>query len=166
MNEKLLNKLNSGEKLVKVEEYSQDGCDYCKVIIYTCTGKILWLRRIIDKEIPFYFASKDLAINFLKYYDNFDWEIVDACENSKWLETYQLKLLNYTNRHEYYMVDVSGDKHLLYHGIWGGIVNTNGRHEIKSINNMNYKDIFDQEEKLHDSDPKFCGEYVFKMMKE
>lgn len=163
MNQKVLNKLNPGEKVVQIEEF--DNGKYYKVTIHSCTGKFLWLHRITAKHIPFYFATKELAIEFLKYYDNLEWVFADANENKIWLEALQLELLNYTNRHNYYMVDVSG-KHLLYLGIWSGLVNTDGRWGIEAKNNILFKDMFKMEDEIKEHvEGTPNNEYLFKMIK-
>ena len=74
MTQEELNNLKVGEKLVDLQEYywGENGRILAyKVTIYTCVKHLLFFRKIKEFTFPFYFASKEFALEFLKEHENY-----------------------------------------------------------------------------------------------
>ena len=58
-------------------------------------------------------------------------------------------------------------KHSLYLGIWGGLVNTDGRWGIEAKNNILFKEMFKMEDEIKEHvEGTPNNEYLFKMIKQ
>jgi len=75
MTQEELNKLKVGEKAVDIQEYywGPNGKILAyKATIYTCVKYLLFFKKIQEYTFPFYFESKEFALEFLKEYENYN----------------------------------------------------------------------------------------------
>lgn len=148
MKQEVLDKMKNGEKLVEIKEildYKYAGITRTvfALIIYTCVDntsffdKIFGIkRRVISTDsFSFYFETKELAEEFVKYYDNFLYDTyyyADECGENH--ECFTLETMD--SDYSCYMVDAfKNEKHkkcrtnkdfLEEGGVWGGLVYRDG----------------------------------------
>lgn len=169
MDKNILNSLNNGEHVVEIKKYMLHNEYVYQVTVYTCI-KILFLKHFKKYTYPFYFASKQFAEEFLKYYDDF--RVINAFYwDNEDKDCYALEAVNGLGEGTYWMVDehkfrkdpyaVGKKFHLKDGGVWNGIVNTDARYTIFYLHNINYKEILDRESVLSETD----NTYIFKMVK-
>ena len=65
-----LNNLKIGEQLVEMQECTLHDMNVIEVTLYKCVS-IFRFRKIKEYTFPFYFNSKKLVEDFLKYFDYF-----------------------------------------------------------------------------------------------
>lgn len=145
-----------GEKAVEIQEYQlgatneiSPGPTVYKVTIYSNIKKGFFGNVKYSKyTFPFYFNSKKLIEDFLKYYDYF---YID--DGEYWDEGYKncliLKMDNFD--YSYYMNDciksdsaaVNNKSQLQYNGIWDGyVVNSNdGKYWMHRYNRIYFTEI-------------------------
>lgn len=171
MDKQLLNTLNKGEKLVEMTEVTLNEETVIKTILYTCIGVNIFNKRKIETyEFPFYFETKELAEEFLKYWDDL-W----ICETTYWdIEPKPCfgLFVNGQENKPYIMVDswrndvfnIDPINQLLKNGIWGGQVlkYDKGRYHTYKIDCFDYKKIFDLENYGKNTNKT----YIFKMVKD
>ena len=148
MDKQLLNTLNKGEKLVEMTEVTLHEETVIKTILYTCMGvNIFNKRKIKTYKFPFYFETKELAEEFLKYWDDL-W----ICETAYWdnkskpcfglcvggQETMPYIMVD-SWRNDVFSIDPKNQ--LLKNGIWGGQVlkHDNGKHFTFKKDCFDYK---------------------------
>ena len=81
MTKEELNNLKVGEKLVDIQEYyygTNGKILAYKVTIYTCVKYLLFFKKIKEYTFPFYFVSKEFALEFLKVYENYKFETYEV----------------------------------------------------------------------------------------
>ena len=126
MTQKELNKLKVGEKAVDIQEYywGHNGKILAyKVTIYTYVKYLLFFKKIKEFTFPFYFVSKEFALEFLKVYENYDF-----------IELYSKLIIKSKTikspKHSYLMISAYNKPStpcskydvLQIDGIWNGIV--------------------------------------------
>lgn len=172
MDKQLLNTLNKGEKLVEMTEVTLHEETVIKTILYTCVGVNIFNKRKIETfEFPFYFETKELAEEFLKY-----WDELWICETTYWDNKFKPCFGLYVSGGQeikpYIMVDswrnevfnIDPKNQLSKNGIWGGQVvkYDNGRHFTFKGDCFDYKKIFDLENVGKNTN----RTYIFKMVKD
>ena len=145
-----------GEKAVEIQEFQLSATDVIcpgplvyKVIIYSNIKKGFFGNVKCNKyTFPFYFNSKKLVEDFLKYYDYF---YIDGGEYWDGDNINCLILKMYDFDYTYYMNDyikseskaASGKSQLQENGIWDGYVvnNVDGKYFMFERNIMYFTDI-------------------------
>ena len=96
-----LNNLKAGEQLVEMQEYTLHGMNVIEVTLYKCVS-IFGFRKIKTYTFPFYFTSKELVENFLKFCNYFEIskEPLRWCDN-----TFCISLVVKGQTRKYHMVD-------------------------------------------------------------
>lgn len=164
MNQDTLNSLKPGEKVVDIQEYywGENGFRLVfKVTVYICTQKyylgIFKKKHIKEYTFPFYFAHKEVAQQYLQYFDNFEIEKIEYVPYGfTRYETYKLVIKNSKMYKNYYLTDAyitiatptSKNNRLNPGGIWNGLVNTDESNStyVNKDYNMNFTKIFKSEE--------------------
>ena len=167
MDKQLLNTLNKGEKLVEMTEVTIHGKTVIKTILYTCTGVNIFNKRKIETyEFPFYFETKELAEEFLKYWDELKL-YVDSYWDNKNKPCFSLYANNQKSNTTYIMIDswknkIFAKNQLCKNGIWGGqvIKYLDGRYFTYENDCFDYKEIFNLENVGKNRT------YIFKMVKD
>ena len=145
-----------GEKAVEIQEFQLSATDeICpgpmvyKVKIYSNIKKGFFGNVNYDEyTFPFYFKSKKIIEDFLKYFDYFYIKHGTYWEGEEKL-CLMLKLYNYD--YSYYMNDcikseskvTNGKSHLRKNGIWDGYVvnNNDGYYHLYEMNRIYFTDI-------------------------
>ena len=135
MTQEKLNNLKVGEKLVDIQEYywGENGKILAyRVTIYTCVKYLLFFKKIKEFIFPFYFVSKEFALEFLKVYENYKFECInisDIYEKPKYVikiynKNIQNQKYNYILISAYHKISTSESERdtLINDGIWGGTV--------------------------------------------
>lgn len=166
MDKQILNNLNIGEHICEMQEYILHKETVIKTTVYTCKKRLF--RKYFDTfEIPFYFKSKELAIEFLKYWDEFEWGSTTYWDNK---EKFCYGINHINGSKCYIMVDdyklrnsqqFSYKCQLTENGVWGGIICTDGRYYTNSPDNVYYTKIFELESLPIETNKT----YMFKMIK-
>ena len=126
MTKEELNNLKVGEKLVDIQEYywgPNGNIIAYKVTIYTCVKYLLLFKKVKEYVFPFYFASKEFALKFLKEHEKYN--IVKFYDKLK-IESKTVK----SPKHKYVMINsyispyapCSKYDVLKIGGIWKGLV--------------------------------------------
>ena len=172
MNKQLLNTLNKGEKLVEMTEVIIHEETVIKTVLYTCVGVNIFNKRKIETfEFQFYFETKELAEEFLKYWDEL--KLYDA---SYWDNRNKPCFGLYVNNQEsstaYIMIDswrnkaftIDPKNQLRKNGIWGGqvIKALDGRYYTYKSKCFDYKEIFN----LENIGKNTNRTYIYKMTKD
>ena len=171
MDKQLLNTLNKGEKLVEMTEITLHDETVIKTILYTCVGVNIFNKwKIETYEFPFYFETKELAEEFLKY-----WDELRICKTIYWNNIDKPCFGLYISGQEnmpYIMVDswrndvftVDPKNQLSKNGIWGGqvIKYVNGQHFTFKGDCFDYKKIF----ALENVGKNTNKTYIFKMVRD
>lgn len=155
-------------KAVEMQEFIlQDKIVY-KVSVFYNIRKILWKYTCKEYVFPFYFETKEIVQEFLKYWDDFE-IVYGEYFNNNYRRCYQLKHHNITSN-EYWMVDAfkwkqreyyDGYCHLEKGGVWGGIINTDAHYRIYQTRNFRFIEIFNIDNIARET----SNTYVFKMIK-
>ena len=66
-----LNNLKVGEQLVEMQECTLHNMNVIEVTLYKCISSFFGFKKIKTYVFPFYFTSKELVENFLKFYNYF-----------------------------------------------------------------------------------------------
>lgn len=181
MTQKELDNLKVGEKAVDIQEYywGENGKILAyKVTIYTCVKYLLFFKKIKEYTFPFYFVSKEFALEFLKVYENYDFNYIEIRDN---LQRYSgdgiiltLKKLK-TQKFNYVLIDayknintpITAYNTLFKGGIWGGKISStsiyNRIHNIMDCFNYSY---IEEKEKLAAKEGTTGKTYSFKMIEE
>ena len=133
MTQEELNKLKVGEKAVDIQEYywGENGKILAyKVTIYTCVKYLLFFKKIKEFTFPFYFVSKEFALEFLKVYENYIFECINISglyEKPKYaIKIYVKNIQNQKNNYvlisAYHNIAESEYDTLINADIWGGKV--------------------------------------------
>ncbi len=127
MTQEELNNLKIGEKAVDIQEYywGPNGKILAyKVTIYTCVKYLLFFKKIKEYTFPFYFVSKEFALEFLKVYENYDF--IPEHYNGFLLfnKNIQNQKFYYKMISAYHKLTTAETNHdaLLENGIWNGLV--------------------------------------------
>ena len=173
MDENIVNTLNPGEKAVEMQECTLHEQTVIKVTVYTCIEEKSWFHtnKILQSyEIPFYFASKKFAEEFLQNFDKYKIEKSTYWDDN-YIECYALILSNYKTHLTYHMVDDFKLKnkekfhnkcHLQDRGVWGGIINTDAHFSTYQSRNIVYNEIYKYENIAVENGKK----YMFKMIEQ
>jgi len=180
MDQEILNKLNDGEQLVEMIECILHDETVIKAIVYKCHVNIevkgFWNQEKIEHkeftsyEFPFYFSSKEFAQDFIENIGNFEIYSTTYYDDKDY-PCYAIKLQKYKTHLKYIMVDSFKWKNKQYfnskcqlqeRGVWGGIVNSDGRYYTLSTENLTYKEIL----KFENIAEETKKTYIFKMIKE
>ena len=135
MTKEELNKLKVGEKLVDIQEYyygTNGKILAYKVTIYTCVKYLLFFKKIKEYTFPFYFVSKEFALEFLKVYENYKFEYINISKDYE-KPKYAIKIYdkniqnqkyNYVLISAYRKISTPESKYdtLINNGVWGGNV--------------------------------------------
>lgn len=159
MNKEVLNSLKDGEQVVEMSECVLHNETVIKVIVYKCHIKIkrtgffkiksIEQREFDRYEYPFYFSSKEFAQDFIENCGNFN-IYQTTYYDDKDIPCYGIKLSKYDTHLTYIMVDSFKLKNENYfhskcqlteRGVWGGVINTDGRYYTHTRQNIKYKDI-------------------------
>lgn len=176
MTQEELNKLKVGEKLVDIQEYywGPNGKILAyKVTIYTCVKYLVFFKKIKEYTFPFYFVSKEFALEFLKVYEKYDFNYIEliGCSYGIILTLKNLKIQKF----KYVLIDayknintpVSAYDTLIEGGIWGGKISStciySGTHNIKDCFNYSF---IEEKEKLAAKEGTIGKTYSFKMIEE
>lgn len=172
MDKQILNSLNKGEHLVEMQEYILQYQTVYKVIVYTCIGKTLFKNSRIDTfEFPFYFKTKSIAEEFLKYWDELWLSHTTYWDHSKDNHCFGLYVKDHDNN-VYTLVDAfklddanayNNKCQLTYDGVWGGTICNDGRYYTYSPHNFYFTRIFNLENIAQKVNK---NPYVFKMIKD
>ena len=135
MTQEELNKLKVGEKAVDIQEYywGENGKILAyKVTIYTCVKYLLFFKKIKEFTFPFYFVSKEFALEFLKVYENYKFKYINI---SSLYEKPEYAIIIYAKniqnqKYNYVLVSayrknstaVTDYETIINDGIWGGKV--------------------------------------------
>ena len=157
MNKEVLNSLKLGEKAADIQEYywGKNGSKLVyKVTIYERI-KVPFLRvfkrEVIDEYVvPFYFETKELAEEYIKYSDQIWFRDLNLDYG---FGGYGLFLKNYSNqKNEYYLVNATGvpydkDQEMLLYkdSVWNGKINPSYRKPYKT-KSIYFTEIFKLEE--------------------
>jgi len=181
MTQEELNNLKIGEKAVDIQEYywGPNGKILAyKVTIYTCIKYFLFFKKIKEFTFPFYFVSKEFALEFLKVYENYDFNYIEISSNlGRYigdgiiliLKNLKIQKFNYVLIDAYQNINtpVSGYNTLFKGGIWGGKISStsiySGIHNIKDCFNYSY---IEEKEKLAAKEGTVGKTYSFKMIEE
>lgn len=166
-----LNTLNEGERIVEIQEYVLHDSTVYDVTIHTCVNITFFGKHKYEEyHFPFYFKTKELVTEFLKYWDEINL-VSTSYWNSKDVQCYAMSVGGEDEK-LYYLVD---DFKLLHYGqfdrkcqmqkrgVWDGVVNTSGRYHTFKENNINYMDVFKYENFAFKVDK---VPYLFKMYKD
>lgn len=181
MNQEILNNLKIGEKTVDIQEYywGENGKILAyKVTIYTCVKYLLFFKKIKEYTFPFYFVSKEFALEFLKVYKNYDFKHVYISEDiygnlnfgiSIYVKNIQNQKYNYVliSAYNTIAIPVTYCDTLINDGIWGGTVcaaNDFEKHYGKA-QCFNYTSIIEKEQNAA-KEGTTGKTYSFKMIEE
>ena len=183
MTQEELNKLKVGEKAVDIQEYywGPDGkiLTY-KVTIYTCVKYLLFFKKIKEYTFPFYFVSKEFALEFLKVYENYEFKRIKICIDSYadiWKhgififpKNIQNQKFNYILISAYHKISTPESEYdiLFKNGIWGGIVCTSSHiyeNRYWKPKCFNYTSIIEKEQNAA-KEGTIGKTYSFKMIEE
>ena len=169
MDKNILDTLNIGEHVVEIKKYMLHNEYVYQVTVYTCC-KILFWKHIKKYTYPFYFASKNIAEEFIKYYDDFYVSIGSYWDSGDKI-CYMLNATHGLGEGKYWMIDdykyrqdphaIGKHFHLKDDGVWNGVVNTYAHFSTYYNYNINFKEILNRESVLSETD----STYIFKMVK-
>lgn len=178
MKQEELNKLKVGEKAVDIQEYywGPNGKILAyKVTIYTCVKYLLFFKKIKEFTFPFYFVSKEFALEFLKVYEKyeFEYQYINFSKTEYatkiYIKNIQNQKYNYVLISAYHKLStaISQSDTLINDGVWAGKVC-----EANSLESHYQKtDCFDytfiiEKEKLAAKEGTTGKTYSFKMIEE
>ena len=142
-----LNNLKIGEKLVEMQECTLHDMNVIEVTLHKCVS-IFGFRKIKTYAFPFYFTSKELVNEFLKFYNYFE----ISQEPLRWFDEYKC-IKHYTSK----------PCALEEKGIWNGKLNdTNDMYPSYMNQSYNFMELLDR----CNIPVKSEKTYIFKMIEE
>lgn len=148
-----LNNLKVGEQLVEMQECTLHNMNVIEVTLYKCISSFFGFKKIKTYVFPFYFTSKELVENFLKFYNYFK----ISRDPLRWFDDIKcISLIVKGQTRKYHMVDeykcIDYNKHYISKpcaleekGIWNGKLNdTNDMYPSYMNLNYNFIELLDR----------------------